>query len=140
VFTYFSNVIKRVLLPNCPNFFYDIQNQLTRWRVCRLCGTLFMSSSQGVSEILGSFCELDMKMQSMFHNAELLCIYCGVSSKLPTTYKTYVITPTAHISVEYDIGSKLTTSGATNSGVPNKTCNFLCGSCFLANPKSMILI
>ena len=30
------------------------------------------------------------------------------------------MTPTAHISVAKDMGSKLTTSGATNSGVPVK--------------------
>lgn len=33
------------------------------------------------------------------------------------------MTPTLHMSVAKDIRSKLTTSGATNSGVPNNTCN-----------------
>ena len=37
------------------------------------------------------------------------------------------------------MGSKLTTSGATNSGVPNKICSFFIGSNFRASPKSMIL-
>ena len=50
------------------------------------------------------------------------------------------MTPTAHISVAKDIGSKLTTSGATNSGVPNKTCSFLWGSWMRARPKSIILM
>ena len=50
------------------------------------------------------------------------------------------MTPTAHISVAYPIGSKLTTSGATNSGVPNKIWSFFIGSNFRANPKSIILI
>jgi len=50
------------------------------------------------------------------------------------------MTPTDHMSVPNDIWSKLTISGATNSGVPNNTCNFFCGSYFLAKPKSMILI
>ncbi len=31
------------------------------------------------------------------------------------------MTPTAHMSVAKLMGSKATTSGATNSGVPNKT-------------------
>ena len=50
------------------------------------------------------------------------------------------MTPMAHISVAKEMGSKLTTSGATNSGVPNKTCNFLWGSCMRASPKSIILM
>ena len=50
------------------------------------------------------------------------------------------MTPTAHMSVAYPIGSKPTTSGATNSGVPNKTCNFFIGSNFRASPKSIIFI
>ena len=50
------------------------------------------------------------------------------------------MTPTAHMSVGYPIGSKATTSGATNSGVPNRTCSFLIGSNLRASPKSMILI
>ena len=50
------------------------------------------------------------------------------------------MTPTAHMSVAKEMGSKLTTSGATNSGVPNKTCNFLWGSWIRASPKSIILM
>uniref|UniRef100_A0A182QGL8 Uncharacterized protein n=1 Tax=Anopheles farauti TaxID=69004 RepID=A0A182QGL8_9DIPT len=38
------------------------------------------------------------------------------------------------------ISSKLSTSGAANSAVPNITCSFLPGSYRRANPKSMILI
>lgn len=34
------------------------------------------------------------------------------------------MTPTDHISVANDILSKFTTSGATNSGVPNRTYLF----------------
>lgn len=49
------------------------------------------------------------------------------------------MTPMLHISVPKLIGSKLTTSGATNSGVPNKTCNFFLGSYLRAKPKSQIL-
>ena len=44
------------------------------------------------------------------------------------------------MSVGYPIGSKATTSGATNSGVPNSTCNFFIGSNLRASPKSIILI
>ena len=44
------------------------------------------------------------------------------------------------MSVGYPIGSKATTSGATNSGVPKRTCNFRIGSNLRARPKSMILI
>ena len=44
------------------------------------------------------------------------------------------------MSVGYPIGSKATTSGATNSGVPNNTCNFFIGSNLRASPKSIILI
>ncbi len=47
---------------------------------------------------------------------------------------------TYHISVPYPTRSKLITSGATNSGVPNKTFNCLVGSNFLAKPKSIIFI
>lgn len=50
------------------------------------------------------------------------------------------MTPMDHISVPNPIWSKFTTSGATNSGVPNKICNFLVGSNFLARPKSIIFI
>lgn len=48
------------------------------------------------------------------------------------------MTPTDHISVPKPISSKFTTSGATNSGVPKSTCNFLPASIFLASPKSII--
>lgn len=50
------------------------------------------------------------------------------------------MTPILHMSVPKPIWSKFTTSGATNSGVPNRTCNFFFGSYSLARPKSMILI
>lgn len=50
------------------------------------------------------------------------------------------MTPTDHMSVPKPIWSKLTTSGATNSGVPNNTCSFLPGSNLRAKPKSMILM
>ena len=56
------------------------------------------------------------------------------------TYKTQQMTPTAHISVAYPMGSNPTTSGATNSGVPNRICNFFIGSNLRAKPKSMILM
>ena len=44
------------------------------------------------------------------------------------------------MSVGYPIGSKATTSGATNSGVPKRTCNFRIGSNLRARPKSIILM
>lgn len=44
------------------------------------------------------------------------------------------------MSVPNPTRSKLITSGATNSGVPNKTFNCFVGSNFLARPKSIILI
>lgn len=44
------------------------------------------------------------------------------------------------MSVPYPIASKLTTSGATNSGVPNNTWSLFSGLNFLAKPKSMIFI
>lgn len=56
------------------------------------------------------------------------------------THSTYAMTPTDHISVANVIASKFTTSGATNSGVPNRTCSFVDGSYSRASPKSMILI
>ena len=38
-----------------------------------------------------------------------------------STYTTYDMTPSAHMSVENDTGSKLIISGAQNSAVPNST-------------------
>lgn len=40
------------------------------------------------------------------------------------TYSMYVTTPRVHISVGKETKSKLTTSGARNSGVPNETRSF----------------
>lgn len=44
------------------------------------------------------------------------------------------------MSVPNPIASKFTTSGATNSGVPNNTWSLLSGLNFLAKPKSIIFI
>ena len=44
------------------------------------------------------------------------------------------------MSVAGDAGSKFTTSGAMNSGVPNRILKSPPGEYFLANPKSIILI
>jgi hypothetical protein len=43
-----------------------------------------------------------------------------------------------HISVAGATGSKFTTSGAINSGVPNRTFKSPVGLYFLASPKSII--
>lgn len=40
------------------------------------------------------------------------------------TYSIYVTTPRVHISVGKETKSKLTTSGARNSGVPTETLSF----------------
>lgn len=45
-----------------------------------------------------------------------------------------------NLTVANVIASKFTTSGATNSGVPNSTWSFVVGSYSRARPKSMILI
>lgn len=45
-----------------------------------------------------------------------------------------------HISVAGATVSKFTTSGAINSGVPNKTFKSPAGLYFLASPKSIIFI
>lgn len=50
------------------------------------------------------------------------------------------MTPMLHMSVAGDAGSKFTTSGAMNSGVPNRIRRSPEGSNFRAKPKSMILI
>lgn len=79
-----------------------------------------------------------VKKSSRFDNSAKEVFALSHSSIV--TYSTYAMTPTLHMSVAYVIASKLTTSGATNSGVPNKTCNFVDGSYSRASPKSMILI
>lgn len=50
------------------------------------------------------------------------------------------MTPILHISVAGEAGSKFTTSGAINSGVPNRIRRSPVGSNFRAKPKSMILM
>ena len=55
-------------------------------------------------------------------------------------YRTYVMTPTAHISVAKDMGSKLTTSGATNSGVPTKLATIIKRNFFMLEKRCTYII
>lgn len=50
--------------------------------------------------------------------------YTRVRKCICVTYSMYVTTPRVHISVGKETKSKLTTSGARNSGVPNETRSF----------------
>ena len=62
------------------------------------------------------------------------------AKQLMETHSTYEMTPMLQMSVPLPRGSKLTTSGATNSGVPNIIFKGVFGVYLLAKPKSIILM